>query len=82
MFNKKKNEDQDYVLYPTALTDKQILEFALILDQFKENEINLPTMIKLYQDLGISVEPVFTDYEKYTVNRDQLEKIKEIFSEQ
>ena len=77
MFNKKKKDNKDYVLYPSALTDKQILEFALILDQFQEKEIDFPTMIKLYQDLGVSVEPVFTDYEKHTINRNQLEAIRE-----
>ena len=66
-----------YVRYDAALTDKEILSYALIIDRFKRGEINYKELEKLFGGLGLAVEPVLYDYTKRMISIREANIIEE-----
>ncbi len=57
-------EDKKYVRYDMALTDNEILQYALIIDQYEKGKIDNQTLRNLFLDKGVTIEPRFHDYSK------------------
>jgi len=75
-------KEKKYIWYSDALTDNEILQYALIINQFKNNEIDFQTLKELFWNKRIKIIPSLvypSTKKKLTIS--QLEELKKRFLE-
>ncbi|MBQ6323759.1 MAG: hypothetical protein IJI22_02885 [Bacilli bacterium] len=71
-----------YIKYDEALTDNEILLFSQIINQFKDGEIDFPTLRSLFLNNDVMIQPILRDFSKKKMTISEAEVIKKRISEQ